>query len=77
MRLRDYFISDFLLSTEAKEMPEKYRQALKDVFASHEAFRRKVGFPDSPADLSWKAGWSRSADHVMQLIQDRGAIHFV
>ena len=77
MRLRDYFISDFLLSTEAKEMPEKYRQALKDIFASHEAFRRKVGFPDSPADLSWKAGWSRSADHVMQLIQDRGAIHFV
>ncbi|CAL1152377.1 unnamed protein product [Cladocopium goreaui] len=70
MRLRDYFISDFLLSTEAKEMPEKYRQALKDIFASHEAFRRKVGFPDSPADLSWKAGWSRSADHVMQLIQE-------
>ncbi|CAL1135464.1 unnamed protein product [Cladocopium goreaui] len=30
MRLRDYFISDFLLSTEAKEMPEKYRQALKE-----------------------------------------------
>ena len=70
MRFRDYFVGDFFLLTEAKEMPEKYRQALKDLFSSHENLRAKVGFPNSPGDLSWKAGWTRSADHCLQLIQD-------
>ena len=70
MRFRDYFLGDFLLLPEAKEMPEKYRQALKDVFSSHETMRAKIGFPNSPDDLSWKSGWTRSADHCLQMIQD-------
>ena len=76
LRFRDYMVGDFLLSTEAKDLPEKYRVSLKEVFSSHAAFRAKFGFPSNPKDLSWKAGWSRSADHILQLVQDREFHHF-
>ena len=70
LRFKDYLTGDFLLSTEAKDLPEKYRLALKEVFASHETVREKIGFPNDSKDLSWKAGWTRSADHALQMIQD-------
>ena len=78
LRFRDYMVGYFLPSTEAKDLPEKYRVSLKEVFSSHAAFRAKFGFPSNPKDLSWswKAGWSRSADHILQLVQDREFHHF-
>ena len=78
LKFRDYMVGYFLPSTEAKDLPEKYRVSLKEVFSSHAAFRAKFGFPSNPKDLSWswKAGWSRSADHILQLVQDREFHHF-
>ena len=45
MRFRDYFVGDFFLLTEAKEMPEKYRQALKDLFPPTRTCERRWASP--------------------------------
>ena len=68
-RMKEYLLGDFLL-TEGKDLEEKYRNTIKELFSSFEAFVEKVGYPGAPKDLAWKAGWSRAGDHALQLFED-------
>ena len=52
-RLKGYLTSEYLTS-DLNNLPEKFKQKLREVFGSVEVFRQHLGFPDKRADLTWK-----------------------
>ena len=47
---------------------EGIRAATKDI----NSFKNKVGYPKQPANQSWRAGWPKSADLFLKLVEDIG-----
>ena len=70
MRMRNFLVEEYLM-TEAKELREGYRTALRHLFEAPSTFREKMGYPHHRGDLSWKAGWSQAADALLQLFEDK------
>ena len=48
------------------------KQTIRDASRDFKTFREKVGYPNqTPApNKSWRAGWPKSADMVLKLIED-------
>lgn len=64
------FLLDEVLAKKKVDAPIK--QTIRDASRDFKTFREKVGYPNqTPApNKSWRAGWPKSADMVLKLIED-------
>ena len=75
LRFRDYMVGDFLLSTEAKDLPEKYRVSLKKSFPRTQLSEQSLvsqvipricpGKPAGPAPQITFCNWFRTVSFII------------
>lgn len=71
--MRGYLIDELM---PARDIPLDMKTQIREVCGSFSSFRDKMGYKNSTQlpDLSWKAGWPRSADLMLALIEDFGHV---
>ncbi len=74
--MKNYLLDELM---PRRNIPQMCKTAIREVTHDFDTFRNKVGMKHATQlpDLSWKAGWPRSADLMLQLVEDCSRIVYV